>query len=163
MEKKLTPGDITKVDLTKKTNVIDSHGTFTDSDGARHTAPISVDLRNLEHNLVQFVVDNCTARYEREELFEELQALNEEHGDGHRWPTARNNLNAIIEKNIENDYTRRAWYLYDRISYLSGKEATVADLSNKMRGKYCGSWLKICNYARHKYKRDKEKEQENRD
>ncbi len=115
--------------------------------------PMGIDLMNLKKNISQYLIDNCTIQYEREELFEKLQTLNEEHGDGQRWPTARNNLNAVLEKNIENDYTRRAWYLYDRILFLSGKESAVSDLGYRMNPRH--DWYRVRYFAYQKYQREK--------
>lgn len=146
---------ITPYGIADEKKYEEATGAFFDLDGSRYEFPIGIDVKNLRRNVTNFLVDNCTIQYEREELMEELQVLNEEHGDGTRWPTTRNNLNGILLKNNDNDYTRRAWYLYDMIGYLSGKEAAVSDLGKRMNNRR--DWYRIKDYAEHKYRKEKAK------
>ena len=99
-------------------------------------------MTTKERNLIQGFINKLSEIEETmQETLENLQKLNVEHGDGHRWCSWKGCLDGVIENNEQGSIWRgRAEHQYERYLKAAGQREAIEEL---------GSGLAELNFWKH--------------
>lgn len=93
-----------------------------------------------ERNLIQSTINKLTALdAERDRIFKELQQMNADHGDGHKWCSVDANLEGISTHGGKDQQSRALW-LYRRYFEAEAKKDLLRELGQGLAD--LGFWKK---------------------